>query len=87
MKINFDLLKKKLSMHIYIYIYIHFFSQSLSFSLSLSLYIYIYIQVNKEIKSDSIKKSRKKQNNPKVDECFIKVDVKRFGYDNLLQDF
>ena len=29
----------------------------------------------------------KKQNNPKFDEFIMKVDVERFGCNNLLQDF
>ena len=44
------------------------------------------MKVNKEIKSNSMKKS-KKQNNPNFDEFIRKVDVERFDYNNLLQDF
>ena len=49
------------------------------------IYIYIYMEVNKEIKYDSMKKSRK-TNNPKFDDFVMKVDVERFSYNNLLQD-
>ena len=34
-----------------------------------------------------MKKSLKKQNNPKFKEFIVKVDVDRFNYNNLLQDF
>ena len=34
-----------------------------------------------------MKKTFKQRNNPKFDECFIKVDVERLGYNNLLRDF
>ena len=33
-----------------------------------------------------LKKSRKKQNNPKFDQ-FMKVNIEHFGYNNLLQCF
>ena len=33
-----------------------------------------------------MKKSWKKENNPKSDEFIMKVDVERFGYNNLLQE-
>ena len=45
------------------------------------------MQVNKEIKSDCMKKRLKKQNNPKFDEFIIKVDVKRFSCKYILEDF
>ena len=41
------------------------------------------MKVNKEIKSNSMKKNRK--NNQKS-ESIIKVEVECFGYNNLLQD-
>ena len=43
------------------------------------MYIYIYLYIYKE--------SCKKQNNPKFDESIMKVDIERFSYNNLLQDF
>ena len=43
------------------------------------------MEVNKEIISDCRK--LKEQNNTKFDEFIMKVDVERFGYNNLLQDF
>ena len=33
------------------------------------------------------KSFKKQQNDPKLDEFIMKVDVKRFGWNNLLQDF
>ena len=34
-----------------------------------------------------MKKSRKKQNNPKIDECIRKGNVERSCYNNHLQDY
>ena len=45
------------------------------------------MEVNKEIKSDSMKKSRKNKIIQKFDEFIMKVDFECFGYNNLLQDF
>ena len=42
------------------------------------------MEVNKEFKSLSIKKSRKKTNYSKFDEFNMKIDVERFSYDNFL---
>ena len=42
------------------------------------------MEVNKEINSDSTKKSRKKS---KFDQLIMKVDFQHFGYNNLPQDF
>ena len=48
--------------------------------------MYVCMEVNKEIKSASEKKSKKKTNNPKFDEFIMKVNVEYFGY-HKLQDF
>ena len=49
------------------------------------MYIYIYIYVCVCV-CVYVKKGRK-TNNPKFDEFIIKVDIKCFGYNNLLHDF
>ena len=47
----------------------------------------VFMEVNKEIKSDSRKKVKKNKKKSKFDEYIMKVDVKRFGFNKLLQDF
>ena len=42
-------------------------------------YVYYIMEVNKEIKSDIIMKSRKNPKSSKFDEFIMKVDLDRFG--------
>ena len=58
--------------HIYIYIYIYIYKYGY-------IYIYIYIYIYEEI--------LKKRSCLKFDEFIMKVDVERFGCNNILQEF
>ena len=44
------------------------------------------VKANKETKSNSMKKSKNKQNNPNLMNLIMKIDIECFCYNNLLQD-